>query len=114
MIMDVTDEAGGPVHKVAVSLTTTLEVEPTQTGKILLTVGTPTVFAQVLSNSEVVEEPLTDEQVEALVTAAWGIVGVKADDALGKLPMPTIAGITLGAPKLEAGNNFVFAEMSVQ
>lgn len=113
MMVDVRDSAGAEVHRIALSLTTTLAAEPSQAGKILLTVGSPTVYAQVLSNSDVVEKPLTDEEVEALVTAAWGLVGVKADDALGKLPMPTIAGIQLGAPRLEAGDNFVFAEMSV-
>lgn len=113
MIINVRDENGADVHQIAVSLKTTLSAEPTQTGKILLTVGAPTVYAQVLLNSDAVEDPLTDEHVEALVTGAWGLVGSKADDALGKLPMPTIAGIQLGAPTVQAANGFVVADIPV-
>jgi hypothetical protein len=113
MIISVRDEAGAEVHRIAVSLKTTLAAEPSQSGNILLTVGAPTVFAQVLANSEAVEEPLTGEHVEALVTGAWGLVGSKADDALGKLPMPTIAGIQLGAPTVEAATGFVVADIPV-
>ena len=61
-----------------------------------------------VSNAEV-----TDDQVEAIVTGVWGLVGVKADDALSKLPMPTIAGIQLGAPSIEAGDNAVLADVPV-
>ncbi len=113
LIVTVRDEAGAEVQSVALSITTTIAAEPSQSGKILLTVGAPTVYATVLANSDVVEEPLTDEQVEALVTAVWGLIGVKADDALSKLPMPTIAGVTLGAPTISTSTGFVLADMSV-
>jgi hypothetical protein len=43
----------------------------------------------------------------------WGLVGVMADDALSTLPMPTIAGIQLGAPALEATSGFVLADIPV-
>lgn len=81
---------------------------------MLLTVGAPEVFAQVLAQGEAVEEPLTDEQVEALVTGVWGVVGVKADDALAKLPMPTIGGVTLGAPTVTAVDGFVLADIALE
>jgi hypothetical protein len=113
MMITVRDEAGAEVQQMAVSISTTLAAEPSQLGKILLTVGAPKVYAQVLAQSDVVEEPLTDEQVEALVTGVWGLVGVKADDALGKLPMPTIAGVKLGAPAIEATTGFVLADIPV-
>jgi hypothetical protein len=113
MMINVLDENGADVHQIAVSLKTTIAAEPSQAGKILLTVGAPTVYAQVLLNSEAVEEPLTGEHVEAIVTGAWGLVGSKADDALSKIPMPTIAGIQLGAPTVEAANGFVVADIPV-
>lgn len=113
MMVTVRDEAGVEVQSMAISLTTSLAAEPSQSGQIILTVGTPDVKAQVLGNSEVVEKPLTDEQVEALVTAAWGLVGVKADDALSTLPMPTIAGIQLGAPAIQATDGFLLADIPV-
>jgi hypothetical protein len=113
MIVTVRDEAGAEVQSVAMSITTTLAAEPSQTGNILLTVGAPTVYATVLGNSAAVEKPLTDEQVEALVSAVWGVIGVKADDALSKLPMPTIAGVQLGAPTVTANAGFVLADVPV-
>jgi hypothetical protein len=113
MMITVRDDAGGKVHEMAVSIATSFDAQPSQDGHVLLTVGAPTVYAQVLANGEVVEDPLTDSQVEALVTAAWGLVGVKADDALGKLPMPTLAGIQLGAPTLNATTGFVLADIPV-
>ena len=39
---------------------------------------------------------------------------MKADDALSKLPMPTIAGVKLGAPTVEAGDGFLLADIPVQ
>lgn len=113
-IITVRDEAGAEVHAIALSITSTLSAGPSQSGKILLTVGDPTVYATVLSNADSVQRPLTDGQVEALVSAAWGIIGVKADDALAKLPMPTIAGVTLGAPTVTANAGFVLADVPVQ
>jgi hypothetical protein len=114
MIVTMRDEAGAEVQAVALSITTTIAAQPSQAGNILLTVGAPTVYATVLANSAAVERPLTDEQVEALVTAVWGLVGVKADDALAKLPMPTIAGVTLGAPTVSANAGFVLADVPVK
>lgn len=114
LMIDIKDDAGGDVHKIALSVSTTLAAEPSQSGQILLTVGAPKLYAQVLANSDVVEDPLTDEQVEALVGGAWGLIGVMADDALANLPMPTIAGVQLGAPTLEAASGFVLADIPVQ
>jgi len=45
-----------------------------------------------------VARPLTDEQVEGLVNSAWGVVSDQASTALAKLPMPAIAGVSLGTP----------------
>lgn len=113
LILTVKDEAGANVHQIALSVRTVLDAEPNQEGKIILTVGAPEVYAQVLENGATVEKPLTDEQVEALVTGVWGVIGVKADDALSNLPMPTIAGIKLGAPSVEAGDGLVLANIPV-
>lgn len=114
LIVTARDEGGNEVQSVALSITTSIEAEPGQSGHILLTVGSPTLFATVLSNSDVVEDPLTDDQVEALVNGVWGLVGVKADDALSKLPMPTIAGVQLGAPTVSASTGFVLADVPVE
>ena len=112
-MISVKDDAVAELQSIAVSITTTVSAEPSQSGKVLLTVGAPTVYAQVLAQTAAVDDPLTDNQVEALISGVWGLIGVKADDALSKLPMPTIAGISLGAPTLTANAGFVLADMKV-
>lgn len=114
LIVSVRDEAGTEIQRLALSISTTLAAEPTQTGKILLTVGAPEVKAQVLAQSEVVDRLLTDEQVEGIVTGVWGVVGGQADQALSTLPMPSVAGVTLGAPTIEGRDGFVLAAMTLE
>ncbi len=114
MIITMRDEAGAEVESMAMSITTTLAAEPSQSGKILLTVGAPTVYATMLAHSDAVDDPLTDSEVEALVTGVWGVIGAEADDALSKLPMPTIAGVQLGAPTVTANGGFVLADVPVE
>ncbi|MBA3456540.1 MAG: hypothetical protein H0T42_25855, partial [Deltaproteobacteria bacterium] len=114
LIVTVKDAGGAEIQKLALSLSTTLAAGPTQTGAITMTVGTPTVFAQILSQSDAVDRPLTAEQVEGIIKGVWGVVGGQADAALAKLPMPAVGGIVLGAPAIEGRDGFVFADVSVQ
>jgi hypothetical protein len=107
------DDAGTPVQALAVSIKTTLKAGPSQTGKLLLTVGTPDVHAQIVAQSEVVTRPLTDDAVEGIVTSVWGLVGSAADDALGNLPMPAFAGIQLGAPAIKGAEGYLIADIAV-
>jgi hypothetical protein len=114
LMLTVRDDSGAEVQSIALSITTAIAAGPTQSGTMTLTVGAPTVYAQVLAQSDAVDDPLTDDQVEALVTAAWSLIGVKADDALSKLPMPTIGGVQLGAPTISTATGFVLADIGVQ
>jgi hypothetical protein len=111
LIVSVKDAGGTEIQRLALSLRTTLEAGPTQSGKISLTVGTPEVHAQVLVQSDNALRPLTDAQVEGLVTGVWGIVGTTASDALAKLPMPAIATIQLGAPTIAGKSGYVVADI---
>ncbi|MBA3395043.1 MAG: hypothetical protein H0T89_20520, partial [Deltaproteobacteria bacterium] len=52
------DAAGAEVQAFALSLRTTLVAGPTGDNRLVLTTTTPTVFAQVLAQSDVVENPL--------------------------------------------------------
>jgi hypothetical protein len=68
----------------------------------------------VLVQTEAVDRLLTDEQVEGIVTGVWGVVGGQADAALSTLPMPSLAGVTLGAPTIEGRDGFVLAAMTLE
>ena len=114
LIVSVKDAGGVEIQKLALSLSTTLAAGPTQSGAITMTVGAPTVYAQILAQTDAVDRPLTAEQVEGIVTGVWGVVGGQADAALAKLPMPAVGGVTFGAPAVEGRDGFVFADVAVQ
>jgi len=114
LMVSVRDESDTEIQRLALSVTTSLAAGPTQTGKIRLTVGTPTLKAQVISQTDAVERPMTDEQIEGIITGAWGLVGGLADDALANLPLPTIAGVTLGAPTVEGADGYVVADIPLE
>jgi hypothetical protein len=114
LLVTTKDDAGNPVQALALSVKTTLQAGPSQTGKLLLTVGTPEVHAQIVSQSETVARPLTDDEVTGIVTSVWGLVGDQADEALGKLPMPAVAGVQLGAPAMTGAAGYLIADIAVQ
>lgn len=113
-IVTVKDASGATLQQLALSVKTTLAAGPTQSGKLTLTLGTPEIHAQVVEQADTVSRPLSDEQVEGLVNGVWGVVGDQASTALAGLPMPTIAGITLGTPTVRAADAFVAADVPVQ
>ncbi|MDB4953847.1 MAG: hypothetical protein JWO36_1416 [Myxococcales bacterium] len=112
LLVHVKDAGGSEIQRIALSLRTSLAAAPSQSGKILLTVSnTPEVHAQVLEQSDNALRPLTDAQVEGIITGVWGVVGGTASDALAKLPMPTIATIQLGAPTISGKAGYVVADI---
>ena len=101
LIVTAKDEAGAAVQTFALSLSTTMVAGPTADNRLVLTTTTPVVKAQILSQSAAVDNPLDASELEGIITGVWGVVGGMADDALGKIPMPAIAGIQLGAPTVQ-------------
>ena len=110
-MISVQDQSGNELQKIALSLSTSLAMDASPAGAISMALGTPTVYAQVLGQADDGSRPLTDKQVEGIVTGAWGVVSQQASDALGRLPMPTIAGVKLGAPTVQAIQNYVVADI---
>lgn len=115
LMIDVKDANDATIQQIALSLKTSLQASPTQTGTVTLTVGQPELFAQVITqNLDVVDRPMTDEQFEGIINGAWGLVGGQADAALAGLHMPSIGGVTLGAPTLEGNAGYLVADIPVQ
>jgi hypothetical protein len=110
LIVTAKDAAGTAVLTAALSLTTTMVAGPSSDGKrIVLTTTTPTVKVQILSQA--VENPIEASELEGIVTGVWGVVGGMADDALGKLPMPQVAGIQLTAPTVMGKAGYVVLDV---
>ncbi len=107
------DDGGEQIQQVALSLSTSVVTAPSQDNKIVLTVGTPDVHAQVIEQGASVAFPLRDADLEALVTSVWTIVGATANTALGKLPLPVFGGIQLGAPAITGQIGTVVPDIAV-
>ncbi len=113
LIITTKDDAGTVVQQLALSVATTLTAGPSQSNKLLLTVGQPELHAQVLAQSPGVIRPLTDDTVEGIISGVWGLVGDAADQALANLAMPDVAGIQLGAPTLAGKAGYVVADVAL-
>ena len=109
-MISVQDAGGTQLQELALSLHTAVSAA-SQQGAIALTLGAPTLFATVLEQADDGARPLTDTEVESLVGAAWGIVGGQASTALGKLPLPAIAGVQLGAPTVTGAPGYLVADV---
>ncbi len=111
LIMTGRDTAGHEVQTIALSVKSTLAAAPGSDGKIVLTMGTPDIRAQVLLQSEAVDNKLSGSDFEGVISGAWGFITPMANEALGKLPMPTLAGVQIGTPSLAGQGGFVVAAM---
>jgi hypothetical protein len=111
LMLSVKDASGGEIQKIALSVKTTLSAGPTPSGAMTLTIGQPTLYAQIIAQSDVVDRPLTSEQFEGIVGGAWGLIGGQADSALSSLSLPSVGGMQLGTPSLEGRAGYVFADI---
>lgn len=112
LILSARDANDVELQSFALSLTTTLSAGPGSNGAIAVTVGEPTVRAQLLKQSET--DDTTGEQLEGIVDGAWGLVGNMMGDALGSMPMPAVAGMQLGAPALQGQRGFLVVDVPIQ
>ncbi|MBA2539591.1 MAG: hypothetical protein H0V17_08150 [Deltaproteobacteria bacterium] len=111
LILSARDESGVEVQSFALSLTTTLAASPGASGAIAVTLGTPVVRAQPLKLSE--DSDTSGEQLEGLVNGAWGLVGSMIGDAMGTLPLPAIAGISMGGPSVTGQRGFLVVDVPI-
>ena len=112
-IISMQDDAGEQLQQIALSVQTGLAAQA-ESGVFAMSLGTPIVKAQVLGQVDDGSRPLTDAQVEGIVTGVWGVLAQQASDALAKLPLPAIAGVKLGAPTIGAAGNYVLADLPLQ
>jgi hypothetical protein len=78
-----------------------------------MTLGTPTVHAQVTQQATDGTPPLSATEISGLVTGAWSLVGTEAQSALAKLPLPSVAGVSVGDPTLDSASNYVVADIPI-
>lgn len=113
-MITVKNTSGTPLQQIALSVKTSVSMSASSAGEMSLALGNPTVYAQVLEQVDDGSRPLTDMQVEGIVTGAWSIISDQASTALSKLPMPKIAGVQLGAPEVQSVSNYLLADIPLQ
>jgi hypothetical protein len=111
LILSARNESDVEVQSFAMSLTTTLAASPSASGSISVTLGTPVVRAQPLKVSETSDT--SGEQLEGIVNGAWGLVGNMIGDAMGNLPLPAIAGISMGGPSVTGQRGFLVVDVPI-
>lgn len=111
LIMTGRDSAGNEVQTFALSVKSTLAAMPDATGAIALQMGTPEIKAQVINQTAAVDNPFTGEQFEGIIGGAWSLITPMANEALAKLPMPAMDGVTIGTPSLAGQDGFVVASL---
>jgi hypothetical protein len=114
LMLTVKDINGTPIQNIALSLKTSLLAAPSSTGELKLSVGDPTLYAQIISQTDVVDRPLTSEQFEGIINGAWGLIQQEADSALSGLTMPSLMGVTLGQPSLVGRAGYIVGDVPVQ
>jgi len=114
LVVTARDGSGSEVQSFALSLRTTLVAGPSGDNRLVLTTTTPIVKAQILAQSAAVDNPLDAGELEGIITGVWGVVGGMADEALGKIPMPTIAGVALGAPTVQGEAGYVVMDVGMR
>jgi hypothetical protein len=112
-MINVEDGSGNQLQQVALSLFTAISAGPSN-GQVALALATPTVYAQVLDQANDGSRPLTDTEVEGLVTGAWGVLDQQLSTALASMPLPSIAGIQLGAPTVGTQPGFIVVDLPLQ
>jgi hypothetical protein len=108
------DAGGAELSRFALSISTTLTADSAAPGGALsLRLGDPTVKAQVLSESPAVTKHLDGTKLEGLVTGVWGLIAPMANDALAAIKLPSLGGVTLGAPAMVGKGSFAVVSAAV-
>jgi hypothetical protein len=101
------DAAGVELQRFAVSFSTTIAAASSPEGTIQLALGPPNVWAQVLFQSDRVDRPMDDAELEDLVSVVWDLFAPMANRALDGLPMPSIGGVTVRDASVMPNGGFV-------
>jgi len=112
LILSARDASDTEVQSFALSLTTSLAASPSTSGTIAVTLGEPSIKAQVIKQSTT--DDTTGEQLEGIVDGAWGLVGNMLGDVVGAMPMPSVAGMQIGVPAIKGQQGFLVVELPVQ
>ena len=109
-MISVEDAGGTQLQQIALSLQTAVSAAVSN-GSVALTLSTPTLFATVTEQADDGARALSDTEVEGLVSGVWPIIGGQASSVLANLPLPQVAGVTLGTPTVSGAPGYLVASL---
>jgi hypothetical protein len=107
LIVTTRDAGGVELQRFAVSFSTTIAAATSPDGAILLALGPPNVWAQVLAQSDRVDRPMDADAIEGLVDGVWNLIAPQINRALESLPIPTVGGVTIRDASVMPNDGFV-------
>jgi hypothetical protein len=99
--MDATSPAGTLLASFVLSAEIELAVETSSDGRVRIVTRAPRILVQVLEQSDELLTELTPEKVAAIAELGISQVSLLADDLLGSIPVPGIAGATITSPTFQ-------------
>jgi hypothetical protein len=107
LMIEADDAQGNPQVQMALSMTTTLGATVTADNHVQMQLGTPTAWAQIISQSPDLVVPLKDSDIEGMLPTLTHMASTMADNALAGVPLPSIMGVSLSDPQLSSHNGYV-------
>lgn len=105
--MDATSPSGELLASFVLSAEIELAVETRSDGGVRIVTRAPRILAQVLEQSDSLLTELTPEKVAAIAELGISQVSVLADDLLGSIPVPGIAGATITSPTFQPVSGYL-------
>ncbi|HTE55003.1 MAG TPA: Ig-like domain-containing protein [Kofleriaceae bacterium] len=99
--MDASSPSGEVLASFVLSAEIDLAVETSADGRVRIVTRAPRILAQVLSQSDSLLTELTADKVAAIAELGISQVSLLADDLLGSIPVPGIAGATITSPTFQ-------------
>ncbi len=112
MIITTRDEAGEELARFAMTIDTSVAAS-LPGGQIKLKMGETEAWAHILAQSERIDPQIEESQLEELIESLAGVVGGSLDEALASVTLPSVAGMTIIEPGIDARDGFVIVSAGI-
>ena len=105
--VDATGQGGETLASIVISAEIDLAVETSSDGRVKVITRAARIAPQILEQSDTLLTPLDNAKVSAIASVAIKQLSSKADDLLGSLPVPGLAGATIMSPTFQSASGYL-------
>jgi hypothetical protein len=105
--VDATGQGGETLASIVISAEIDLAVETSSDGRVKVITRAARIAPQILEQSDTLLTPLDNAKVSAIADVAIKQLSSKADDLLGSLPVPGLAGATVMSPTFQSASGYL-------